>query len=428
MREIICDISTKDEIKRFQEWITEKHIKNQDKFDTGVISMDVEDVKASYYDVMRMAGKIVIERPGIQVFKTRIDDRAVPGIREDGWKQTPGKIMFGDGITWTGIISLPYKRDKNGNYLIRSIEVQPGLFKVLKDLPVCTGVGVRQDVVGIEEFYSILSGETVELNGFVDLSAMAAAAGYQFRARNMTAMGVQILGTVLNKTVSTGDDSWGVPWNELPRSLQVYGIGDIRFGFICYNVLAGIIARDLFPEPEIVGKILRTEQRGAISWILEWIVKSLEGVELHQRADEDATTRGELLSALRFRNSRNKIDISPPPYIVLWSKLIGDWPSIVNGGCRFALQARMKFIDQVRILAKSNITWNHGRILLGLGLEEINYATFGIPVEDLRVALWNDPTSSRRGLGRPSSMEAGMLKFNPTTVMYSTISKFCSKN
>ena len=60
-------------------------------------------------------------------------------------------------------------------------------------------------------------------------------------------------------------------------------------------------------------------------------MKSLEGVELHQRADEDATTRGELLSALRFRNSRNKIDISPPPYIVLWSKLIGDWPSIVNG-------------------------------------------------------------------------------------------------
>ena len=157
-------------------------------------------------------------------------------------------------------------------------------------------------------------------------------------------------------------------------------------------------------------------------------MKSLEGVELHQRADEDATTRGELLSALRFRNSRNKIYISPPPYIVLWSKLIGDWPSIVNGGCRFALQARLKFIDQLRILAKSNITWNHGRILLRLGLNETNYATFGIREEDLRGALWNEHTSTRRGLRRPSSMKAGMLDFNPTTVMYSTISKFCSAN
>ena len=75
---------------------------------------------------------------------------------------------------------------------------------------------------------------------------MPAAAGYKFRARNMTATGVQILGTVLNKTVSTGDDLWGVLWNELPPSLQIYGIGDIRFGFICNNVLAGIMARDLF--------------------------------------------------------------------------------------------------------------------------------------------------------------------------------------
>ena len=165
---------------------------------------------------MRMAGEIVT---GTQIFKSRIDDRSVPGIREDGWMQTSGKIMFGDCLTWTGIISLPYKRDKNGDYLISRIVVQPRLLEVLKDLPVCTGVGVRRDVVGIEEFYSLLSGETVELNGFVDLSAMAAAAGYKLRARNMTAMGVQILGIVLNKTVFTGDDSWGVPWNELPPSL-----------------------------------------------------------------------------------------------------------------------------------------------------------------------------------------------------------------
>ena len=48
VREIICGISTKEEIEKFHEWITEKHIKNQDSLDSGVISMDVEDVKASY--------------------------------------------------------------------------------------------------------------------------------------------------------------------------------------------------------------------------------------------------------------------------------------------------------------------------------------------------------------------------------------------
>ena len=79
----------------------------------------------------------------------------------------------------------------------------------------------------------------------------------------MTALGVQVLRTLLNKTVSTGDDLWGLPRKELPPRLQVYGIGDIRFGFICYNVLASIMIRDLFPEPDIVCKTLKTEQRGA---------------------------------------------------------------------------------------------------------------------------------------------------------------------
>ena len=61
-REIICGISSTEEIQKFHEWKTEKHLENQDTFDSGFISMDVEDVKALYYDVMRMAGKIVISQ------------------------------------------------------------------------------------------------------------------------------------------------------------------------------------------------------------------------------------------------------------------------------------------------------------------------------------------------------------------------------
>ena len=73
----------------------------------------------------------------------------------------------------------------------------------------------------------------------------------------------------------------------------------------------------------------------------------------------------------------NKIDKSLPPYILIWIRLMGGWPSIFNGGCRFALQARYKFTDQVRILAKSRILWNHGSILLCPGPGDILYSTFG---------------------------------------------------
>ena len=145
---------------------------------------------------------------------------------------------------------------------------------------------MRRDVVGIAEYYTMISGENIELNGFVDLSAISAAAGFKLIASNMTALGVQVVGSVLNKTVSTGDDLWGLPWAELPHSLQVYGIGDIWFGYICYSILAGILFRDLFLKPDIVCRILKTKQRGAVSWILEWIQKSLEGVELNQHDNE----------------------------------------------------------------------------------------------------------------------------------------------
>ena len=52
--EIICGISTSEEIEKFHEWITEMHLLNQSKFDTNIVSTDVEDVKASYYDIMRI--------------------------------------------------------------------------------------------------------------------------------------------------------------------------------------------------------------------------------------------------------------------------------------------------------------------------------------------------------------------------------------
>ena len=52
--------------------------------------------------------------------------------------------------------------------------------------------------------------------GFVDLSALALLAGYRMNAIGMTPMGVQVLGTILNKCVSTADNKWGYKWKDIP--------------------------------------------------------------------------------------------------------------------------------------------------------------------------------------------------------------------
>ena len=124
--------------ERFQEWTIKKHLENQDKFDSGVISMDFEDVEASYYNIMRMSGKIVISKDS-QPFQRTLDNRLVSGWNKDGWKQTPGKIMFGNRLNNL----LPYRRNKNGDYIVERIIPQPELLESFRDLPVCTGVGVR---------------------------------------------------------------------------------------------------------------------------------------------------------------------------------------------------------------------------------------------------------------------------------------------
>ena len=52
VREIICGVSSTDKIQKFQEWTTEKHLENQNSFDSQVISMYVEDMKVPYYIVI----------------------------------------------------------------------------------------------------------------------------------------------------------------------------------------------------------------------------------------------------------------------------------------------------------------------------------------------------------------------------------------
>ena len=124
------------------------------------------------------------------------------------------------------------KTTEQGDYLLERMTVQEGILEILRDLPVSSGLAIWRDVGGVEEFYSFISGTEVKLErGFIDLTSLAILAGFKFH-KNMTAMRVQVIGTLLNKTKSMGDDCWGRRWSIIPKSLQCYALGDIKFGFI----------------------------------------------------------------------------------------------------------------------------------------------------------------------------------------------------
>jgi len=82
---------------------------------------------------------------------------------------------------------------------------------------------------------------------------------------------------------------------EIPEALRCYALGYILFGFIIYNVLAGMLLRDIVLDPNILCSFLKCNQDTAVNWFLELVAMSLEGVEYHLVVEEQAQTREEMV-------------------------------------------------------------------------------------------------------------------------------------
>ena len=146
-------------------------------------------------------------------------------------------------------------------------------------------------------------------------------------------------------------------------------LGDLKFGHLTFIMIMGILVRDLFPDPDIVCQFLNENQWQWVTWFYEWILKSLEGVEVKEQDPRDALTRSQMICSLRYQDERSMLSKIPPPWIILWSRMVGSWPSIAFGGCRFVLQARIWFEEQLRMLQRARIMWNNNLVIQRLTIE-----------------------------------------------------------
>ena len=67
--------------------------------------MDVEEVRVTHYDWMKMTGDLPMSTRG-ESFKTYLAKDRISGFNNDKWKQLPALIMIGNGTSWTLMISL----------------------------------------------------------------------------------------------------------------------------------------------------------------------------------------------------------------------------------------------------------------------------------------------------------------------------------
>ena len=116
---------------------------------------------------------------------------------------------------WECIISLNLLKNERDKYILKKMDIQPGILDLLRCLPMSARLGVRRDVQRVQEFYSLISRSKVILEKVsVDLTALAILTGYKFHSKNMTAIGVQVMEILLNKVASTGYDAWGLRWRS----------------------------------------------------------------------------------------------------------------------------------------------------------------------------------------------------------------------
>ena len=58
VKEIIAGVSSSDEILEIRHWMEEQHAKDQLILPTRVVSMDVEELRVTHYDWMKMTGEL----------------------------------------------------------------------------------------------------------------------------------------------------------------------------------------------------------------------------------------------------------------------------------------------------------------------------------------------------------------------------------
>ena len=428
VREIVIGVTPIDSVLETKEWMLRKYGLDQEIFPSGVVSMDVEEAKLSRHDELRLLGVVDIgDSERIAASELMSADEvlhAAPGER-DKWRQVPVRLMVGSDA-WVLMITLDLKWSmEKGVYLIKKQSVDKEVIDLIKSIPVCTGLGVRSDVEDIEQFYSRLCGSEVKMKGFIGLETLAVVAGYQLQSMTMTTMGIQVIGTILNKCVSTGDQKWGLKWNLIPDALKIYALGDIKFGHIAFQVLAGIILRDMFPDPEIVCALLSCFQDEAVAWFAEILLDSLRGLEVDPGVISTATTRKLLISSIRGRTSTGKRSDGTPRRAWLWTKLCNEWPSITYGGPRYLIQVRRHFIEQIKQLIELDIHWSGGLEFPRIGNIEELYVGYNVDLEGVN---WMDPVpGAKLGLCRVPGSKTALLEFDPKLAFGSFLTRTCNQ-
>ena len=78
-----------------------------------------------------------------------------------GTCSSPRRLMWGNGVTWALMITIltnPRKKGQQVSHCVKKFVVLEYILELLEGLPITTGLGIKGDVLVIEDTFSLLAG------------------------------------------------------------------------------------------------------------------------------------------------------------------------------------------------------------------------------------------------------------------------------
>ena len=139
------------------------------------LSLDVEQVRYTLKDVLRLA----VQQPYDKSTETLSDSpgKDYYGNHRDRFVQLLVRVMVGNGITWSLMITIlsDPKRIRSSckrTHRVRKFQVPDYVVELLEGLPFMVGFGIRGDVLAIDDTFSLMVGQDLELSGFFELGSL----------------------------------------------------------------------------------------------------------------------------------------------------------------------------------------------------------------------------------------------------------------
>ena len=408
--EVTIRESSEQEFEQFAKWVFANHKTNQDRFPSGLVSLDVEEIKIPTARLIELQNKVKNWDEDTQpiIFP-------IPSFYESECKNIPAKIIFGDGIEWFASIRFNWSMIVEKGRMMYKLDPTPIppnhlALTILKRLKYFTGQGIMSDRNFIQQFFKFIYNMQLNLPKVVEIDALSHAAGYRLNKSGMFITNLVTMGGLLNKEASCADGLWCMPIESLPRELLTYLIGDVRFGYCNSIVYLTIMMRNMFPDPVVLCSTLELTQSGAVSWFSHLAFTCLNEVRVDGITKATATTRQDLIRSLLPFDEDGKLIRAPKVETELFGQLIPDWPSPIHGGARYLDQVLSFFVHQFQILQEIK------RVVPEFGIESA--ANLDHQVDERFIRRCTFARGAQRDLILPGSSKVGLGKNPSISVVY----------